>query len=106
VDPNVPYMISAKNVPQMLTAVQKAAVPESFGHEFLKDLGFTSSNDRGFIKLLKYLGMVDASGKPQASYREFVDQTRSRAVLANRIRQATTIFTMPIPTLTKEQVNN
>src|SRR5882724_3998946 len=87
-DPNVPYMISAKNVPQMLTAAQKAAVPESFGHEFLKDLGFTSSNDRGFVKILKYLGMLDASGKPQASYREFVDQTRSRAVLANRIRHA------------------
>ena len=87
-DPNVPYMIAAKNVPQMLTAAQKAAVPESFGHEFLKDLGFTSSNDRGFIKLLKYFGMLDASGKPQASYREFVDQNRSRAVLANRIRHA------------------
>ncbi|PZR74480.1 MAG: hypothetical protein DLM73_07925 [Chthoniobacterales bacterium] len=87
-DSNVPYMLSVKNVPAMLAAAQKAAVPESFGHEFLKDLGFTSSNDRAFIKVLKYLGMLDASGKPQASYREFVDQTRSKAVLASRLRHA------------------
>ena len=32
--------------------------------------------------------MLDASGKPQASYRDFVDQNRSRTVLAGRLRHA------------------
>ncbi len=87
-DQNVPYMPSVKNLSEILTAIQKAAVPESFTHEFLKDLGFTSSNDRAFIKLFRYLGMLDVSGKPQTHYREFVDGSKTKAVLAQRIRAA------------------
>src|SRR5205807_2386823 len=85
---DVPYMISAKNLPAILDKVQKAGVPDAFGLDFLRDLGYTSSNDRGVIKVLKYLGMLDDSGRPQASYREFVDQTKAKAVLAQRLRAA------------------
>ena len=87
-DKNVPYMIAAKNVSDILTKMQNAGVPDAFGHDFLRDLGFTSSNDRGIVKVLKYLGMLDASGKPTASYREFTNHTKSRFVLADRIRTA------------------
>ena len=85
---DVPYMISAKNLPAILDKVQKAGVPDAFGLDFLRDLGYTSSNDRGVIKVLKYLGMLDDSGRPQASYKEFVDQTKAKAVLAQRLRAA------------------
>lgn len=37
------------------------------------------------IKLLKFLGMLDASGKPQSSYRDFMDHTRAKKVLAERM---------------------
>lgn len=87
-DTNVPYMISVKNLTAILDKIQKAGVPEAFGLDFLRDLGFTSSRDRGVIKMLKYLGMLDASGKPQAAYREFTNQTRSKYVLADRLRAA------------------
>jgi hypothetical protein len=86
VDTNVPYMLSVKNLIEILTKMQNAGVPEAFGHDFLRDLGFTSSSDRGVIKVLKYLGMLDASGKPQASYREFTNHTKSKYVLADRLR--------------------
>jgi len=87
-DTNVPYMLSVKNVPAILTKMQNAGVPDAFGHDFLRDLGFTSSNDRGIIKILKYLGMLDASGKPTAAYREFTNHTKSKFVLADRLRAA------------------
>jgi len=87
-DTDVPYMVSAKNLPAILDAVQKAGVPDAFGLDFLKDLGYTSSNDRAVIKVLKYLGMLDDSGRPQASYREFVDHTKAKGVLAQRLRAA------------------
>ena len=85
-DVNVPYMVSVKNLHAILDALQNAAVPDAFGLDFLKDLGFTSSQDRGVIKLLKYIGMLDGSGRPQASYREFVDHTKAKGVLASRLR--------------------
>jgi hypothetical protein len=37
------------------------------------------------IKVLKFLGMLDASGKPQASYREYMDHTKSKRTLAERM---------------------
>lgn len=87
-DVNVPYMISVKNLHAILDKVQHAAVPEAFGHDFLKDLGFSSSNDRAVIKLLKYLGLLDASGRPQSVYSDFVDHTKTKKVLAERLRVA------------------
>lgn len=81
-------MPSVTNLHKILDAIQKAGVPETFNLDFLKDLGFTSSNDRPVIKVLKYLGMLDSSGHPQTAYRQFVDHTQSKAVLASRIQVA------------------
>jgi hypothetical protein len=85
-DTKVPYMPSVTNLSKILDAIQKAGVPEIFNLDFLKDLGFTSSNDRPVINVLKYLGMLDSSGRPQTAYREFVDHTKAKAVLAGRLR--------------------
>lgn len=87
-DPSVPYMNSVKKLHAMLDAVVKAGVPETFTHEFLRDLGFGSSYDRALIRVFRYLGMLDSSNRPQNPYRQFVDHTRSRAVLADRLRAA------------------
>lgn len=87
-DTDVPYMPSIKNLSGMLDKIQNAAVPDAFGVDFLTDMGFTSSNDRAILKVLKYLGMLDAAGRPQASYREFVDHTKARGVLAARLKTA------------------
>jgi hypothetical protein len=81
-------MPSVKNLHKILDAIQKAGVPEVFNLDFLTDLGFTSSNDRAVIKLLKYLGMLDASGRPQDAYRQFVDHTKAKSVLAELMRIA------------------
>lgn len=61
-DSNVPYLPSVTNLHKILDKMQNAGVPEVFNIDFLKDLGFTSSNGRPVIKLLKYLGLLDASG--------------------------------------------
>jgi hypothetical protein len=87
-DTNIPYVLSVTNLPKILEAIQKAAVPDTFNLDFLKDLGFSSSSDRPVIKLLKYLGMLDASNKPLQPYRDFADHNRSKAVLAERMRAA------------------
>jgi hypothetical protein len=87
-DTNVPYVLSVSNLPKILEAIQKAAVPDTFNLDFLKDLGFTSSSDRPIIKLLKYLGMLDGSNRPLQPYRDFVDHNKSKVVLAERMRAA------------------
>jgi Family of unknown function (DUF5343) len=87
-DTNVPYMPSVGNLQHILDKIQNAGVPEVFNLDFLRDLGFTSSNDRAVVKLLKYLGFLDPAGRPQTSYREFMDHTQAKSVLAGRLRTA------------------
>ena len=85
---DVPYMISVGNLHKILDAIQRAAAPQVFNIEFLKDLGFTSSQDRPTPKLFKFLGFLDDSGRPAAAYRDFMDHTRAKQVLAARMRVA------------------
>ncbi len=69
-------------------AVLDAQPPERFSIKFLENLGFTSTNDRLFIGILKDLGFLNADGVPQQRYYDFMDRTQSRYVLADGIRNA------------------
>lgn len=82
------YMYTVKNLPQMFEAIQKAQVPRRFTHEFLRTLGFKSTNDRAFINVLKGLGFLDANSVPTQAYRDYRDKNAAGGVLARQLRQA------------------
>ena len=75
-------------IPAYFDAVLDAQPPERFSIRFLENLGFTSTNDRLFVSILKDLGFVDADGVPQQRYYQFMDRTQARFVLADAIREA------------------
>lgn len=75
-------------IPAYFDAVLDAQPPERFSIKFLENLGFTSTNDRLFIGILKDLGLLNADGAPQQPYYEFMDRSQSRLVLATAIREA------------------
>src|SRR5262249_5758436 len=54
----------------------------------LEGLGFTSTNDRLLIGVLKDLKFIDADGVPQKRYYEFLDTARSAQVLAEAVKEA------------------
>src|ERR1035441_725549 len=62
--------------------------PERFSIKFLENLGFTGTNDRLLVGILKDLGFIDPDGTPQRRYFEFMDPSQSKVVLADAIRQA------------------
>lgn len=82
------YMFSAQHVPDILAGIQQAGVPPRFTQEFLKSLGFASSNDRAMIGVLKSLGFLDQSGAPTERYRAYRNQREAPYVLADAIREA------------------
>jgi hypothetical protein len=69
-------------------AVLDAQPPDRFSIKFLENLGFTSTNDRLFIAILKELGFLNADGVPQQRYFDFMDRSQSRQVVAAGIRDA------------------
>jgi hypothetical protein len=82
------YVLSVKNLPGVFRAVQEAGVPERFTHEFLKQLGFTSSADRGVINVMKSMRFLDDSSAPTDRYRRYRDGSIAGGVMAEALRDA------------------
>lgn len=75
-------------IPAYFDAILDAQPPERFSIKFLENLGFTSTNDRLLVSILKDLGFLNADGVPQQRYYDFMDRSQSRVVLADAIREA------------------
>lgn len=82
------YTIKPNSIPAYFDAILDAQPPERFSVKFLENLGFTSTNDRLFIGILKDLKFLNRDGAPQPAYFDFLDRSRSKQVLAETIRQA------------------
>lgn len=83
---NYPYMLSCNKIPVIIEKLQSAAKPEKFTQEFLKNLGFNSSNDRALVPLLKKLEFITEDGIPTAYYDKLRDKNLYKQVLAQQVR--------------------
>lgn len=82
------YLMTAKNVDAFFNALINADPPLKFNQKFLEQLEFKSTNDRLYIGVLRGLKFIDEAGVPQDRYYKFIDQTESKKVLAEAIRDA------------------
>jgi len=79
-------MNSVGRLPQMMEAIQNAGVPARFTIEFLRSLGFKSTNDRTFISILKGIGFLDATGAPTEKYRAYKNKAEGKKILGSALR--------------------
>ena len=82
------YTLKTGSIQAYFDAMLDAQPPERFSVKFLENLGFTSTNDRLFIGILKAIGFLNRDGTPQQRYFDFLDRTRSTQILADGIREA------------------
>jgi len=82
------YLVSTKNVDTFFNSLLNAQPPARFTLKFLEQLEFKSTNDRLYIGILKALKFLDQSSVPQDRYFRFIDQTQSKSVLAEAIKDA------------------
>jgi len=82
------YLTSQKNLKRIFEAIQAAQAPKRFTTSFLEGIGFKSTADRLVIGVLKAIGFLTANGEPTSRYFQYLDQTQSKAVLADGIREA------------------
>lgn len=81
-----PYMLSNNKIAPIIAKIQQAARPAKFTQEVLKNLGFTSTNDRAFIPLFKKLGFLMDDGTPSALYDQLKDATTTSTILGVQIK--------------------
>lgn len=82
------YLSSTKNLGPLLERIVDGVAPDKFTVEYLQSMGFTSSNDRAFIPLLKELGFLSPDSTPTARYLTYRDRSRSKTVMAAALREA------------------
>ncbi|MBT0607978.1 DUF5343 domain-containing protein [Aequorivita echinoideorum] len=82
------YLQTTKNLNPIIDTVVNAQAPDKFTIAFLEQLGFKSTNDRLYLKLFKDLGLLDGNGVPTSKYYEFIDQSRTKKILAECIQEA------------------
>ncbi|MCR6732862.1 MAG: DUF5343 domain-containing protein [Afipia sp.] len=75
-------------LPEVFKRISDGQAPEKFTRQYLKDLGFQSSNHHAVIPLLKTLGFLSADGQPTSRYHAFRDHSQSRVVLGQALREA------------------
>lgn len=82
------YLTAHKKADAYFNAMLNAQTPQKFTQKFLEQLEFKNTTDRLFIGVLKALKFIDQSGIPQDRYFRFIDQTQSKQVLAEAIKDA------------------
>ena len=82
------YVLKPAAIPAYFDAILDAQAPERFSYKFLENLGFSSTNDRLLIGLLKDLGFLNSDGAPQPRYYQFLDRSRSKQVLAEAVQES------------------
>ena len=75
-------------LPELFQRIAQGQAPEKFTIQHLKDLGFTSSNYRAVIPLLKALGFLSSDGIPTQRYHEYRNTVQSRRVMTEALREA------------------
>jgi hypothetical protein len=82
------YTLKPNAIPAYFDAMLDAQPPERFSIKFLENLGFTSTNDRLFVGILKDLSFLNRDGTPQSRYFSFMDRSQSKLIVADGIREA------------------
>jgi len=81
-----PYTTVPGTIKQLLAKIREVGVPPKVTVQWLKSVGFRSSNDASLIGVLKYIGFTDASGVPTSRWSQYRGGEH-KAVLGEAIRQ-------------------
>lgn len=82
------WVQAANRLPEVFAKIRDGQAPSQVTQQLLKDWGFASSSDRAFIPLLKSLNFLTPTGQPTQRYHDYRDHSRSKAVMADALREA------------------
>ena len=80
-----PKVVAPQKFEGFLKEIEDLKVPERANIAWLKSVGYTSSNDQAFLRVLQFIGFLDSSRKPTGKWELFRDKDTSRQVLADAI---------------------
>lgn len=84
-----PYVNAYGKISDIFNGIKSASVPPKFTNDFLTTvLGLKSSSYRAMIPLLKKIDFLDVASVPTEYYKQYRDDSQSKAVLGDRVKEA------------------
>ena len=80
------YTTVTGKIKPLLDKIRSAGVPQKVTTAWLKTIGFTSSNDTTLIGVIKFIGLTDQSGIPNATWSAYRG-AKHKTVLGEAIRK-------------------
>ena len=81
------YLNGNKNQVAIMRKIIEGTAPSKFTTEHLKKLGFTSSNDRAMIGILKELKFLSEDASPTKRYHDYRNEAKSKSVLGEALKE-------------------
>jgi hypothetical protein len=81
-----PYTPSPKNVKDFFEKIRELGVPPKVTLDYLKSIGFKSSNDRYLVAVSKTLGFIDTSNKPTDRWEGFKDKKKAPIIMSEAMK--------------------
>lgn len=82
------YTQAPNRISAFLDKIRDGQAPDQFTQQTLKDWGFTESNDRALLPLLKTIDFLSPDGKPTTLYHDYRDHSASKGVLGRALKEA------------------
>lgn len=81
------YVVKMGSLKEYLEKIKakKLGVPDKVNREYLKSIGYTSSNDWTIPRVLKAINFVDKSNAPTQAFKDF-RTAKSKQIMANAVR--------------------
>ena len=83
----IPYTPLTGKIRKYLEKFQGVGTPSKVNTSWLRTLGFKGGNDAYILRVLKYIGFIDASGTPTKFWTQYKDPTKAKVVMAQAIKQ-------------------
>jgi hypothetical protein len=80
------YTTVPGKIKPLLTKIREVGVPQKVTVQWLKTLGFRSSNDASLVGVLKFIGLTDATGVPTPRWTQYRGANHKR-VLGEAVRE-------------------
>ena len=82
------YTVVNGQLADFFQKLQDGQAPDKFTQQHLKDIGFTSTNHRAFIQILKALSFLTPDGTPTQRYHDYRNRAICKKVMGAAIREA------------------
>lgn len=80
--PSIPHV---DRLEHYFSAIRVSEVPKRFTYRYFASLGFSSSQDRPFVELLKFLEFIDFKGVPEDVYMDLRSGDTYKAVIKSAV---------------------